>query len=104
MSAYNATFFLTAKTNARGTAAANPVFYVEPDGWHQPGCITMQIANGTSPADQVKIAESILSGAQQFRDSVVAEFERQRTAADELAEARAEIARLRGESEDEVAS
>jgi len=99
MSGYNATFFLTAKTNARGNGLPNPVLYIEPDGWHQPGCITLQIPNGVSAADSVKIAESILRGVQQFRDAVVADVERQRTAEDELVEARAEIARLKGESE-----
>lgn len=100
MSAYNSTFFLTPKTNTRGSGAPNPVLYIEPDGWHQPGCIVLQIPSGMDAADRVKVAEAILLGAQQFRDAIVDEVERQRTAADELAEARAEIARLKADAED----
>lgn len=104
MSSYNVTVFLTRKTNARGTGAPNPVLYIEPDGWHQPGgSVAFQLPNDMGTTDRVKVAEAILRGAQEFHDAIVADAERQRTAETELAEAREEIARLKGEAEDGAA-
>lgn len=99
MSNYSLTIFLEPSTNVRGSGMPNPVLYVEPDGWHGPGNVTFQIRNQYSAEDRVKIAEQFLKGVQAWRDEIVAEDERQRTAADELAEARAEIARLKAERE-----
>ncbi|MFE6866052.1 hypothetical protein ACFVFS_05810 [Kitasatospora sp. NPDC057692] len=42
------------------------------------------------------VADRVLEGIRQWRDAVAATVERNRTVADELAEARAEIARLKG--------
>jgi hypothetical protein len=99
VSNYSVTVFLTAKTNARANGSPNPVLYIEPDGWHRSGGVVFQIPNDMPAEDRVKVVEAILRGAQQFRDAVVADVELQRTVADELAEARAEIARLKAEAE-----
>ncbi|WNI15541.1 hypothetical protein [Actinacidiphila sp. ITFR-21] len=96
---FNATFFLSAHAYAQATGMPNPVLYVYPDGGYT-GSVNFQIPNGVSLDKQVKIAESIFRGAKAFRDAVVADVHRQRTAEDELAEARAEIARLKADAED----
>ncbi|MFE6127476.1 hypothetical protein ACFQ6Q_04250 [Streptomyces sp. NPDC056437] len=100
MSAYSLTIFLEPHADVRGGASPSPVLHVEPDGRYGPGRINFQFRNDTTLEDQVKIAESFLKGVTDWRDTIVAEFEQQRTAADELEEARAEIARLKGEAGD----
>lgn len=97
MSAYNLTVFLEPRAQVRGTGAPNPVLYIEPDGWHRPGCITLQIPGKCSAEDRVRIAEAFLEGVTAWRNTIVADVERQRTAADELEAARAEIVRLKSE-------
>lgn len=96
MSSFSATFFLDPHADARGIGAPNPVLYVHPDGGRG-GYIAFQISDSMPMADRVKIAEALLRGVRQFRDAVVADAKRKRTAEDELAEARAEIARLKAE-------
>lgn len=98
MSAYTLTVFLEPNTNVRGCGVPNPVLYVEPDGWHGPGTITLQIPRHVTAEERVKIAEAFLKGAADWRDTIVAEVEEERTATDELAAARAEIARLKAVS------
>lgn len=51
----------------------------------------------TPVADQVTVADRVLAGVQRWRDGIVERNERQRTAEDELAAAREEIARLKAE-------
>jgi len=98
MSSYQVTFFLEPRTNVRGSGMPNPVLYVEPDGWHGPGSISLQIPQHISAEDRVRIAEEFLKGVTAWRDTVVSEVKRQRTAVDELEAARAEIARLKAEA------
>lgn len=98
MSAYQTTFFLEARTHVRGNGLPNPVLYVEPDGWHGPGCISLQVRNNVTAEERVQIAENFLKGVTAWRDSIVEQAERERTAADELELARAEIARLKSEA------
>jgi hypothetical protein len=90
------TYFLEPHADARGNGAPNPTLTVYPAGVRY-GSVTFQIGDDMPMADRVKAAEALLSGAQRFRDAIVADAERQRNAEDELAEARAEIARLRAE-------
>jgi hypothetical protein len=97
VSHFNATFFLTPHAHARGTGAPNPILYVQPDGGHT-GSVGFQISDNMPMADRVKVAKALLRGAQDFHDAIVADAERQRTAVDELAEARAEIERLKAEA------
>lgn len=96
-STYSATFFLTGSAHSRGSGAPNPVLYVSPDGGPS-GYISLQISEDIPLTERLKIADALLRGAQQFRDAVAADAERKRTVEDELAEARAEIARLKGEA------
>lgn len=96
MSSFNATFFLDANAHARANGAPHPVLYVQPDGGHS-GSVTFQISDSMPHDERVKVANALLRGAKAFRDAVVADAKRQRTAEDELAEARAEIARLKAE-------
>ncbi|MFP3986951.1 hypothetical protein U9R90_05490 [Streptomyces sp. E11-3] len=105
MSNYNLTIFLEPSLTVRSSGKPNAVLYVEPDGWHGPGNTCFQIPQRVSAEDHVKIADAFLEGVTAWRDTIVAEVERNRTAADELAEARAEIERLKsdrdgGESND----
>lgn len=72
---YNATFFLEPQATARSGTDPVTVLY------------------------QVATAERILTAVQEWRDSIVACRDRHRTAADELAQAHAEIARLKAEAE-----
>jgi hypothetical protein len=47
--------------------------------------------------DQLRVADRFLAAVQTWRDSIASEIQQTRTAESELAEARAEIARLKGE-------
>ncbi|MEU2799016.1 hypothetical protein [Streptomyces sp. NPDC007117] len=100
MSAFTATFFLGPKTHVRGSASVHPVLYVEPDGQHRPGYVTFQIDAKLSVDEQLAIAERFASAVAGWRDGIAERAARERTAADELAAARAEIARLKGEQEE----
>jgi hypothetical protein len=96
MSAFNATFFLEANADARGSGVPHPTLYVQPDGGRS-GAINLQMKSGLSVDEQVKIAASILRGVQLWHDQLVKDAERRRTVEDELAAAREEIARLQAE-------
>jgi hypothetical protein len=96
MSYFNVTFFLEANADARGAGEPHPTLYIQPDGGHT-GSIGLQMKSSLSPDEKVRIAESILSGVQRWRDQLIADAERRRTAEDELAAAREEIARLKAE-------
>jgi hypothetical protein len=61
--------------------------------------LQMLFKSGTSAETQLAIADRVLAGVQRWRDSIAAGAEAQRTAVDELAEARAEIARLKADTE-----
>jgi hypothetical protein len=61
--------------------------------------LQMLFKSGTSAETQLAIADRVLAGVQRWRDSIAAGAEAQRTAVDELAEARAEIARLKANTE-----
>ncbi|WP_309049031.1 hypothetical protein [Streptomyces sp.] len=52
------------------------------------------------PEQMLAVANRVLAGVQRWRDTVAQHAERARTTADELAEARAEITRLRAETKD----
>lgn len=99
MSNYMITVFLDTKTHVRGTGMPHPVLHVEPDGWHGPGDISFQMKQGLSPDDRVKVAEEFLEKVTAWRNEIVGAVERERTAVDELAAAREEIARLKAEAQ-----
>ncbi|MGW5352250.1 hypothetical protein ACWERV_17275 [Streptomyces sp. NPDC004031] len=91
------TIFLDKHATSRGTAAINGSLYFYSDA-EQSTSVSFLFPNSTPLADQVKVAESMLLGVQRWRDDLVAYAEHQRTAQDELAEAREEIARLRAKA------
>lgn len=62
--------------------------------------LQMMFHQGTPAETQLAVADRVLAGVQRWRDSIAAAAERQRTAVDELAEARAEIARLKSVTEE----
>ena len=70
-----------------------------PDGWHGPGDVSFQMRQSVTAEERVEIAEEFLKSVTAWRDQIVTEVERARTAIDELAAAREEIARLKAESE-----
>ncbi|MFE9949349.1 hypothetical protein ACFYRJ_17660 [Streptomyces sp. NPDC005531] len=98
MSSYNATFFLSPQAQARGDVAVHPVLYVEPDGRYGAGHIVLQMPSELTQEERVKIAEQFLEGVTKWRDEIVGYANQQRTATDELAAAREEIARLKAEA------
>lgn len=97
MNNYTTTVFLDSRLHVRGNSSIPPVLYVEPDGEHRSACITFQIDHRIPAAEQLKVAERFAKGVDAWRAGIAARVEQERTAADELAEARAEIARLKGE-------
>lgn len=99
MSAYHITVFLDRKTNVRGTGMPNPVLHVEPDGWHGPGDVSFQMHRNLTADERVKVAEEFLKSVTAWRNQIVGEVDQERTAVDELAAAREEIARLKAENE-----
>lgn len=103
MNAYTHTYFLDGKLHVRGSAiaAAVPsVLYIDPDGQHRGASVNFHIHNALPLAEQAEIAERFAQGVTEWAASIRAHADAERTAADELAEARAEIARLKAESED----
>ncbi|MEU3620642.1 hypothetical protein ABZ725_51660 [Streptomyces sp. NPDC006872] len=62
--------------------------------------LQMMFPQGTAPDVQLAIADRVLAGVQRWRDIIAEGVDRQRTAVDELAAAREEIARLKAERED----
>lgn len=90
------TVFLDKSADARGSGALGSLWLYS-DGKHSTS-ITLQFPNGTPLADQVKAAQSLSRGVQTWCDDLVAAAEQQRTAQDELAQAREEIARLKAEA------
>ncbi|MGW6741728.1 hypothetical protein ACWGDX_13535 [Streptomyces sp. NPDC055025] len=98
MNSFTATYFLDKKSDFRGNSSVHPVFYVEPNGEHRNGYITLQIDANLSADEQLKIADRLADAAGAWRDGLAARADSERTAADELAEAHAEIARLKAEA------
>lgn len=89
------TVFLDKHAAASGTGALGTLYFYADAAMST--SVTLQFPHGMSMDDQVKVAESLLSGVQRWRDDVVRIAEQRRTAVDELAEAHAEIARLKAE-------
>ncbi|MEU2674786.1 hypothetical protein ABZ622_39350 [Streptomyces sp. NPDC007164] len=101
MSAYTATYFLGTKAHFRGNVSVHPALYVEPDGKHRPGYVTFQLDSEISIDEQLKVADRFAKAVSAWRDELATRADQQRTAADELEAAQAEIARLKAEAGDE---
>lgn len=93
---FSATWFLTPQTSVRSSTAVGPVLYIEPDGMAY-GAINLQMKSGLTLDEKVQIADRFAAEVTRWRDEIAARADKERTAADELAAARAEIARLKGE-------
>ena len=78
--------------------APSPSLTIHPEGQHQGSDVTILFRLHATPDQQLAIADKVLAGVQAWRDTVAAHAEQQRTAADELEAARAEIARLKAEA------
>jgi hypothetical protein len=98
MSYFHATWWLTKKLTVRGSGTPHPSLYIEPEGTAG-GYITLQMDRGLTSTERVAVADQVLSAVTRWRDALAAEDEQERTAADELAAAHAEIARLKAEAE-----
>ncbi|MFG3311812.1 hypothetical protein ACGF0C_07610 [Streptomyces albidoflavus] len=59
--------------------------------------ITLIPPTDMTPEQMLTVADRVLTGVQRWRDTVAEHVERERTTADELAAAKAEIERLRAE-------
>ncbi|MGW4810499.1 hypothetical protein ACWEPB_02490 [Kitasatospora cineracea] len=76
--------------------ATEGTLYIHPNGVAGDQ-FTIYRRRDVSNAEMLAIADRVLSAVQRWRDRIAENAERNRTTADELAEARAEIARLKGE-------
>lgn len=76
--------------------ATDGALYLEPNGIANDR-VTLARPKDVTPEQMLAVADRVLAGVQRWRDTVAEHVERERTTADELAEARAEIERLRAE-------
>ena len=79
--------------------ASEPSLNIHPEGQNRGNDFTLLFPLRTPVETQLQIADKMLAGVQKWRDQIAATAEQQRTAQDELAKARAEIARLKAETE-----
>ncbi|KIQ67017.1 hypothetical protein TR51_06395 [Kitasatospora griseola] len=70
--------------------------YIHPNGMAGDQ-FTIYRRKDVSDAEMLAVADRVLSAVQRWRDRIAEHTEQNRTTADELAAARAEIARLKGE-------
>jgi hypothetical protein len=86
-----------------GTAVGSPpplaTLSLRSDGAATSSEFQMLFPSNMPIEQQLAIANRVLAGVQRWRDGVAEYAEQQRTAADELEAARAEIARLKAEAE-----
>jgi hypothetical protein len=91
------TVFLAHNTEVRSAAPPLSSLYIDPAGMGGGHSTTFMFGSNSSLDEQIAVADRILAGVQRWRDGIVDAAERRRTAEDELAAAREEIARLRAE-------
>lgn len=86
-----------------GTAQSGPYpiasLSLRPNGSANSNELQMMFRQGTPVETQLAVADRVLAGVQRWRDSIAEGADAQRTAVDELAAAREEIARLKADSE-----
>lgn len=95
MSYFSISLFATSTAHFRRSTGEIPAFYLSPAG-DSGGDLTIQFDTGMSPEERLAVAERLATAAAEWRDSLAEQMDRERTTADELAAARAEIARLKG--------
>ena len=89
--------FFNGKAAAETSTSFPRVLRIYPQGERRGTELRLMATSGLPLADHLTAADRILAAVQEWRDSIADEIKRTRTAEDELAEARAEIARLKGE-------
>lgn len=95
------TSFWGPHTEVRSSPPPIAALYIDPDGMSAGAHLSLLFPSNVALPEQVAIADRVLAGVQRWRDGIVETAERARTAEDELAAARAEIARLKCEDTDE---
>lgn len=79
--------------------SSDPSLNIHPEGQNRGSDFTLLFPLRTPVETQLQVADRVLAGVQKWRDQIAAQAEQQRTAEDELAAAREEIARLKAEAE-----
>lgn len=92
------TTFWTDKVWVDPGFSSEPSLNIHPEGQNRGSDFTLLFPLRTPVEAQLQIADEVLAGVQKWRDQIAATAERERTAEDELAAAREEIARLRADA------
>ncbi|MFD6740746.1 hypothetical protein ACWHA6_37940 [Streptomyces anthocyanicus] len=102
MSNAQITVFWEQKADVHSSPPPLGSLYIDPSGMSDGVHLSLLFGSNTPLHEQVAVADRVLAGVQRWRDGIVERAERQRTAEVELAEARAEIARLKGAPDEGV--
>ncbi|MFB7617796.1 hypothetical protein [Kitasatospora sp. NPDC056181] len=92
----NTTTWWSARGYVDTMGASEGALYIHPNGVAGDQFTIYRRTDDVTDAEMLAVADRVLAEVQRWRDTVAATAERNRTAADELVEARAEIARLKG--------
>lgn len=90
------TAFIDADAQFTATNIPHPTFRLDPGGLRGPGWITLQLASDLTTQERLNVADRLVTAATKWRDELAAAAETENAIARELAEARAEITRLKG--------
>jgi hypothetical protein len=93
------TIFWDRRADVRSSQPPLGTLYIDAAGMGDGTHVAMMFGSEMPLHEQVAIADRVLAGVQRWRDGIAESADRQRTAEVELAEARAELARLKGESD-----
>ncbi|MGX1515044.1 hypothetical protein [Streptomyces collinus] len=96
------TIFWDRRAEVRSSPPPLGSLYIDAAGMGDGTHVAMMFGHNMPLHEQVAIADRVLAGVQRWRDGVAESADRQRTAEVELAEARAELARLKGETDEEA--
>ncbi|MFI1324587.1 hypothetical protein ACH4TI_15260 [Streptomyces rochei] len=96
------TIFWESRAEVRSGVPPLASLYIDPAGMSDGAHMSLLFGNEMTLSEQVVIADRVLAGVQRWRDGIAEAADRQRTTEDELAAARAEIARLKGETDEEA--
>lgn len=91
--------FWTEHGTAQGALPPLASLTLRPGGRGNTNELQMLFHQSTPVEQQLAVADRVLAAVQSWRDGIAEHAKEQRTAGDELAAARAEIARLKAEAE-----
>jgi len=94
-----ATSFWTDRVWVDPGFSSEPTLNIHPEGQNRGSDFTLLFPLRTPTETQLRIADEVLAGVQKWRDLIAARAEQERTAENELAAAREEIARLKAAAE-----